>query len=350
MATIIITGPVEVRSDPGDDLITEPSRLKALDGTEEKGANLAEYLDGEQELEHVGIGRGSLQLRYDPKQKRLLVVSVYEAPKRLSARQLKALAQYTCSQWSDGAGEGAFYALMDKHHVALDLSPYGSQRRIKVKQTDRGGKKLKPTAALLVAAEKGDAAKVDNLLAGGADINTRGKYGQTALQKAILNGHVKLAALLIERGADVNAAGKDGGTPLATAAMASDLASAKRLIKAGADVNRADKEGVTPLMWAANRGSKAIIKLLLENGADPNAADRVKDNAGQTPLMYAQPGAKEVIELLIEHGAKPQQRNRLSQNAIQQALEQARALDRFGSKSTAARWRKHAEQLKRHKK
>jgi ankyrin repeat protein len=350
MATIIITGPVEVFSDPGDELITEPSRLKALDGAEEKGANLAEYLDGEPQLEHVGIARGSLLLRYNPKQKRILIVSVYEAPKRLSAKQLKALAQFTRSQWSDGAGEGAFYLLMDKHHVALDLSPYGSLPKINVEQTDRGGKKLKPTPALLAAAEKGDTAKVEKLLNGGADINARGKYGQTALQIAILHDHVKLAALLIERGADVNAADKEGGTPLATAAMASDLASVERLIKAGAEVNRADKEGVTPLMWAANRGSKAIVKLLLENGADPNAADHVKDNAGQTPLMYTQPGAKEVIELLIEHGAKSQQRNRLSQDAIQQALEQARAFDRFGSKSTAARWRKHAEQLKRHKK
>ena len=43
--------------------------------------------------------------------------------------------------------------------------------------------------ALVVAAEKGNLAKVEKLLGGGADINTRGKQRQTALYQAILYDH-----------------------------------------------------------------------------------------------------------------------------------------------------------------
>jgi ankyrin repeat protein len=239
----------------------------------------------------------------------VLVVTTYEAPQRLSPKHLKKLVAHTRDQWSDGAGEGAFYKLMDKHRLAIDLAPTGSQRNTRVEQSDVGGDKLKPTPTLAVAAEKGDLAKVKKLLASGVDINSRGQYRQTALQKAILYEQFQLAVLLVDCGADVNATDQYGDTPLATAVMSGNLAMVRRLIKAGANVNCADKEGVTPLMWAANRGSAPIVKLLLEHGANPNAKNRVKDNEGGTPLTYVQSRKhQEIIDLLIAHGAKREKR------------------------------------------
>jgi hypothetical protein len=346
MATIVISGPIEVCDEESNEEITDAAKLKQFDGAEEKGANLADYMDGE--LAHLGIARGDLRLKYDAKARRVLVESTFEAPKKLSPKQLKALVEYTRGQWSDGAGEGAFYKLMDKHGVGIDLTPSGSERKTRARQTDQGGQKLKPTPALVVAAEQGNLAKVEKLLKCGADINSRGKRRQTALQEALLNDHFQLALWLIDRGADVNVADKWGNTPLSTAVMAANVACVKRILAAGVNVNTADKEGVTPLMWAANRGSAPIVKLLLEHGADPNTKDRVKDNEGKTPLMYINPGSKGIAELLIQHGAKPRERDRFKHNAVDHALDQAQCFERFGDKREAAKWRKLAEQLKKY--
>src|SRR5262245_6979853 len=55
------------------------------------------------------------------------------------------------------------------------------------------------------AAKEGDLARIEQLLAQGADINERAGPA-TALHYAIQQGHVKAAELLINRGADINAA------------------------------------------------------------------------------------------------------------------------------------------------
>jgi ankyrin repeat protein len=348
MATITITGPTEIRDRESNMPITDPQRLKVCNGACEQSANLADDLVGD--LAHLAIAGGDLKLRYDPKQKCVLVRSTYQAPRKLSADQLKKLIDYTRSQWSDGAGEGAFSKLLGKYRIELDITPSGSAGNTRAEQTDAGGDKLKPTAALAVAAEKGDIAKARRLLAGGADVNTRGTFRQTALQKAILHGHFQLAALLIDHGADVNAADRYGNTPLATAAMSYHLATVKRLIKAGAEVDRADKEGSTPLMWAASFGSAAIVQVLLEHGADPNAKDHDKYHGGKTPLMYADPSSKDVVELLVAHGAKPAQAERPKLSAVEHALQQAISFEQLGDLRQVAKWRKLAEQLKKYHK
>jgi len=339
MATIEISGPMGVYDDDGP--ITDAQRLRALHGLAEKGANLADYLDGE--LAHLGIAGGDLKLKYDVRRNRLLVVSTYQSPQLLSAKRLSALVAYTRGQWSDGAGESAFHELFDKGIDGIDLTPFRTERQVRAAQVDRGGRKLKPTPGLLVAAEKGDLKKVKRLLEQGADIDTRGKGGETALQIAILHDQAPVAALLVNLGADVNLADKHGGTALATAAMGSHTRLARLLIGAGAIPNRSDKEGITPLMWAANRGNAALVKLLLVSGADPCAKDRRRT----TPLMYVLPGATKVIDLLIAHGTDPKARNSQKQTAMEHALEQADLSAQFGEKREANQWRKQAEYLKR---
>lgn len=67
---------------------------------------------------------------------------------------------------------------------------------------------------LFSAAEAGDLGKVRELLAQGADVNTRGDKGLMPLHCAAYGGHVEIAELLIEKGADVNATSYLGKTPL----------------------------------------------------------------------------------------------------------------------------------------
>ena len=336
MATITISAPAQVLDSQTDEPITDPQRLKACDGAQEKGVKMATDLDGE--LAHLGIAGGDLKLRYDAKASQLLVVSKYQAPEMLSPMQLQALAEHTRDQWSDGAGEGAFEKLQNREHIYLDLTPDGSKQQTRIDQNDKGGRNLKSMPALMIAAEKGDTTTIQRLLAEGTDPSTSGPQG-SALHLAILNDHPDAAALLIEAGANVNPSDHPD-SPLATAAMTCDLATAQRLIAAGADVNRADAdhEGMTPLMWAANRNSEPIVKLFLEHGADPNA----KSTHGLTAMKYVQRRDRKIIDLLIAYGAKvPPPKP----SAIQQALDQAAECETSGNHAQAAHWRKLAEQL-----
>ncbi|ODM15093.1 hypothetical protein SI65_09589 [Aspergillus cristatus] len=81
----------------------------------------------------------------------------------------------------------------------------------------------KESGALILAAEKGDTEMVRFLLSKGLDINEMGVKGPlgaeeldeigTALHKAISNGHINTAALLIDAGADTKLKDAQGRTP-----------------------------------------------------------------------------------------------------------------------------------------
>ena len=58
--------------------------------------------------------------------------------------------------------------------------------------------------ALWEAARKGDATTVKKLLDDGVDVNTKYRYGATALSYACDRGHLEVVKVLLEHGADVN--------------------------------------------------------------------------------------------------------------------------------------------------
>ncbi len=84
----------------------------------------------------------------------------------------------------------------------------------------------------------------------GADINTKDKYGWTALTWAWHSVYGKpdldLVKLLKDRGAKMT---------LTAAACLGDLKEARRLINAGADINAQGQDGRTALMIAVQGGT-----------------------------------------------------------------------------------------------
>lgn len=125
-----------------------------------------------------------------------------------------------------------------------------------------------------------------------------------ALLKAVFQGKLRLARLLLEGGAYINEGNERGETPISAACLAAydDPQTRKRMVRylleKGADPNISDKSGRTALMHAcAQRAGKEVVSLLLENGADPS----LKDYAGSSALVHAiDRGDHETLQVLLD--------------------------------------------------
>lgn len=121
--------------------------------------------------------------------------------------------------------------------------------------------------------------------------------GQTPFVRAALSGDIEVMRLLLAHGADPNIATTQGSTALMAASginwipaqtyghtEAEYVEAVKLCLDRGADVNAANSLGMTAMHGAANRGWESIIQILADHGAKLD----VKDNAGRTPMIFAQ--------------------------------------------------------------
>jgi len=203
----------------------------------------------------------------------------------------------------------------------LDIAVREGHRGIVELLVAKGAK----VSSIFVAAAIGDLAKVKAFLEEGADVNTKGPRGQTALHIAASEGHKQIVELLIENGADINAGDNLNRTaaefamdnnhshivellisrdadvsPLHLAISMKDETKALSLIENGADVNKKTRYGTTPLHTAVQAGMKNIVELLIKKGADINA----KNNWGWTPINFSiYSGKEDIFELIVAAGA-----------------------------------------------
>lgn len=156
--------------------------------------------------------------------------------------------------------------------------------------------------ALHQAAAAGDLELVRELLAQGADPNSRER--RKSVLDRIPHHHDELKCLLIEAGADQ----PEMKGWLVWAVNLGRPATVKRLIQLGADLNLSAPMG-TPLTVAAGQGTGEIVEILIEAGADLNASCGVHN-----PLTQAIDGGHpEMVERLLEAGANPNQTAEYSQ-------------------------------------
>jgi ankyrin repeat protein len=90
---------------------------------------------------------------------------------------------------------------------------------------------------LLEAAAAGDAEAVLAALEAGAAVNTRGEFGDTALNIAAEKGHAGVVAVLLGAGADIENLGGADKTPLMNAAFAGNTGIVRHLLERGARVS-----------------------------------------------------------------------------------------------------------------
>ncbi len=128
---------------------------------------------------------------------------------------------------------------------------------------------------LAEAAALDDAARVAELIEGGAAADTRTPDGYTPLQLAAFFGAPAAAALLLQRGADPGAVADNPMRvqPLHAAVAGRHHEIAAQLVAAGVDVDARQQGGYTPLLAAAGSGDTALVRLLVDAGADPGLAD-----------------------------------------------------------------------------
>src|SRR5688572_12505084 len=154
---------------------------------------------------------------------------------------------------------------------------------------------------LLDVVERGDRAAALHLLAKGADPNTPGPDGATAVMWAATNDDPELVRALIKAGANVKLKNQFGTSALTEAAIIGSAPVIDALLKAGADPNTKNPEGETPLMAVARSGNVAAARLLVEARADVNAKETF---GGQSALMWAAAQSQaEMVKFLAANGA-----------------------------------------------
>lgn len=180
------------------------------------------------------------------------------------------------------------------------------------------------TSPLTNAARQGRSDDVGQLIASGADVDERGRGGNTPLYYAALHGHADVVRQLIEAGADVDVDNDFGSTPLHVAARAGHVDVIRALAEGGANLDAVNLSGATsandlaarsaiqasglrsssPLAKAARAGQLEAVKALVELGATLPAPDAVE----QASLK----GHDEIARYLVQATSD---RRRLAANA-----------------------------------
>lgn len=161
-------------------------------------------------------------------------------------------------------------------------------------------------APLHEAARAGDKAKIEALLAEGADLNAKDENDYLPLHSAVDSAKQDVVALLLAKGAEVDGRGvySNEMTPLHLAADRGLRDIAELLLANGADINAKKANRSTPLALAVNMERMDVIPLLLASGADVYAPDTLGRSILAEAMSHNDAGEnrRKILELLLAQG------------------------------------------------
>lgn len=171
---------------------------------------------------------------------------------------------------------------------------------------------------LVIAANKGDTARVQRMLKAGADINTQTPDGNTALMYAAQNGDTAMTRFLLRHKAATGLKPWNGITALHAAVINQHPQVVQLLLGADANPEVKDAWQLTPLHYAAAMNFPVIAEHLLINRADPF----MQTPAGNTPLhLAATTGNPLLSKVLLYYGSPAMQENQKGFLALHMAAQ-----------------------------
>ncbi len=183
-----------------------------------------------------------------------------------------------------------------------------------------------PPTMLMVAAMGGDPRIVAVMLDAGASIGARDANGEDALAWAVRHRRPEAVEVLLARGADPNGGGHLGRTPLMLAlesVQSGDLAVVRALLAAGARVDRSDENGQSTLASAARYGhDPGALRLVLERaGPEVLRAWQAEPAVAWTALA----GETENVRILLANGFPADLRDADGERPLELAARQGHA-------------------------
>lgn len=160
---------------------------------------------------------------------------------------------------------------------------------------------------LLRECRRGHLARVERLVAGGADVNCRGRHGWTPLHHAARHGHVDVVRFLLVAGARATQRTDDGAPTMFYACVEGNAEVVELLLAAGGDANAhrasgcsprdGDSPGVSLLHVAIRQRHARIVAALLRAGAYTDFVSH-----GRDALAAAREVGDAAIVALVQHG------------------------------------------------
>ena len=217
---------------------------------------------------------------------------------------------------------------LDRRSPSVELTPLEMARQIGhtgaagiLETITSAARPADPDAALLQAAEVGDANAVAIALRAGANIEARDAHDRTALLLAATYDQVPVANVLVAMGANPNALDDRHDTPWLVTGVTGRVAMLEALLPANPDLTIRNRFGGLSPIPASERGHVDYVRRVVLTGVDLNHVN----DLGWTALLEAVilgdggPNHQEVVQILLAAGADRDIADRAGVSALQHA-------------------------------
>lgn len=217
---------------------------------------------------------------------------------------------------------------LDRRSPSAELTPLEMARQIGhtgaagiLETITSAARPADPDAALLQAAEVGDANAVAIALRAGANIEARDAHDRTALLLAATYDQIPVANVLVAMGASPNALDDRHDTPWLVTGVTGSVAMLEALLPANPDLTIRNRFGGLSPIPASERGHIDYVRRVVLTGVDLNHVN----DLGWTALLEAVilgdggPNHQEVVQILLAAGADRDIADRAGVSALQHA-------------------------------